>query len=141
MRTLSVLIYKIDSSKLVPIGQPGYQKGQEQARIYFDEVPKGDFTVAISDENLIAKIASGIGFDLRENHRILVQVDNQDAAHVGLTVYYYEVGRGTAQHCTVSYANCEVESSWRISYWNLLRKRFMRRMRRMAESSKRALTI
>lgn len=112
---MSVLIYQIDSSKLVPIGEEGYQKGQEQAKIYFDEMPKGDFTVAITGEETINKLGVMADLDLRGNNRILVSVDNEDAQRIGMTIYYYDRQAEAAKHSTVSHVNCKEESDYELA--------------------------
>ena len=112
---MSISIYKIDSSKLIPIGKDGHQKGQEQAKTYFDEVPKGDFTVAITGEELINKLGSMADLDLRGNNRILVSVDNEDVQRVGMTIYYYDRQSETAKHFTVSHVNCKEESDYDLA--------------------------
>lgn len=113
---MSVLIYKIDGSKLIPIGQPGYQKGQEQAKIYLDEVPKDEFTVAVTDPWLIQRIGSLANVDLGGNHRILIGVNNRNPELVGLDITYMDGHSGTAKASVVSYANCPQESDYGLSH-------------------------
>lgn len=109
---MSILIYNIDKSKLIPIGREGYTPGQEQAKTYFDEVPKGNFTVAITDVDLIKKLGSMADLDLSGNHRILFSVDNEDRQRVGMTIYYYDIRNESPEHFTVSHVNCEKGSNY-----------------------------
>lgn len=112
---MSVLIYKIDSSKLVKIGEPGYQEGQEQAKVYFNEVPQDEFTVAITDVSLTQKIGSLANVDLGGNYRILIGVDIGEPERIGLDIVYIDRHSGTAKTCVISYANCPQESDYGLA--------------------------
>ena len=112
MRVLSVLIYKIDSSKLVKIGEPGHQDGQEQAKVYFDEMPKDEFTVAITGEEMIEIFGARANVDLSGNNRILVGVDNRDSQHICMDIVYFDNQRGSATSRLISHANIPQDSDY-----------------------------
>ena len=109
---MSVLIYKIDSSKLVKIGEPGYQKGQEQAKIYFDEVPKDEFTVAITGKELVERFGARANVDLSGNNRILVGVNNKDPLRIGMDIVYFDAQRGAASSHLIAHANVTQDSDF-----------------------------
>ena len=111
----NISIYKIDSSKLIKIGEEGYQPGQEQAKVYFDTIPNGQFIVEITGEEPIREIASMVCCDFGTNNPISLSIDNEDAQHIGMTIYYCDIENKAPRHSIISYANCTTESNYDLA--------------------------
>lgn len=111
-----MLIYKVDSSKLVKIGEEGYLPGQEQAKTYFDHVPQNEeFKVETLSENITEKIAEMLGLNVDVKKGILLSVDNKDSDRVAMTAYYISAQCHTCRPFTVSYAHCPAESNYPLA--------------------------
>ena len=114
-KNMNISIYKIDSSKLVKIGEDGYLPGQEQAKIYFDEIPNGEFVAEITDEEQIKEIAAMADVDFRGTNRLLISINNEDKQHIGMTIYYNDNEHNIAHYRLVSYENCNKESNYEVA--------------------------
>lgn len=115
-KDIDISIYKIDSSKLIKIGEEGYQSGQEQAKIYFDTIPQTEeFTIEIFNEKMQREIAEMMSVDVNIHRGILLSVDNRDIEHVGMTAFYISSKSDSVQHFVVSYANTDKESYYDLA--------------------------
>lgn len=104
-------IYKIDSSQLIKIGEEGYQKGQEQAKTYFDSIPENEnFEISIINKKIKIWLAEKLNLSVDVDKNILLSVDNTDSQHIAITVYYISSKSRICQHYTVSYKNTDKNS-------------------------------
>lgn len=107
--------YKTDYSKFIKIGEKGYTKGQEQAKIYLDAIPENDcFTIRIEEREVIEKIFQMANIKGNVNKAILLDVDNTESEKIALTIYYM-LDDISAKHRTVSYKNCSAESIYELA--------------------------
>ena len=106
-------IYKIDSSRLIKIREEGYQKGQEQAKIFFDDIPENEsFSVEVVNKNIKKWLIEKLNINADVDNDILLSIDNTDSQHIAITVYYISSKSRICQHYTVSYKNTDKNSCY-----------------------------
>lgn len=110
-------IYKIDNSKLIPVGEAGYVKEQEQAKTYYHSIPDGVFVVEVSTPSHIMNIVelTNKTLDVNVNKPITIAVDRDYEKRLAMTIYYIVEGCDFASHYTVSYGNCPEESDYELA--------------------------
>lgn len=107
-------LYTVDGQRMVQIGQPGYQPGQEQAKIYHDKISDIglDYQADITDNGLAEQIRRLAGIPSEEKSmKVSVTLFEAEKAH--LTVYS-QTCEGLITHKTVA---CYVkeESDYKIA--------------------------
>lgn len=110
-------IYKIDNSKLIPVGKPGYKRSQEQAKTYYHSIPDGVFLVEVSTPSHIMNIVKLTNETLNVNggKPITIAIDRDCGERLAVTIYYIAEGCDFASHYTVSYGNYPAESDYEIA--------------------------
>lgn len=123
---MSILIYMNKPPQTITIGSSGQQKKIGGPCICFAEVPRGAFTVGITDAELVRKIGSMAHMDMRDDNRILMGVDNCDPTRIGMDIAYVDRRSGTVKSCLISHVGCPQESDYELAnkLWEVIEEAF-----------------